>query len=363
VNKKISILHISLNFNYSCGVSKYVFNVLENFSNKDSYQLFFITNGGDALDKLKKIGITPSIMEFSKGWKNIGNITANKKFLKDFCIKNNINIIHTHHRYPEFLSYQISKKINVRTISTVHSLVEGKNKLSFKSDKLIAVSKSVETMLRKEYNVPSNRIIMQYNCVEPLEVVDDSKIKTLKSELNITDKAKTILFLGRISLIKGTDLLVEAFNLIKKVYPDIFLLIVGQFYDEKMKHFLNNLPHEIKVINAVENPYPFYQIADLIVLPSRVESLGYVMLESGLMKKPFIGSRTGGIAEFIDDHINGLLFEPENVNQLAEKIEYLLNNPDEAKALGKNLYRKVIQNISCSRYYQKLDKIYNEIIA
>ena len=72
---------------------------------------------------------------------------------------------------------------------------------------------------------------------------------------------------------------------------------------------MNNLTSKIKILKPVKNPYPFYSIADIVVLPSLADSFPYVMLESGLFKKPFVGTQTGGIAEFIDDGKNGLLFE------------------------------------------------------
>ncbi len=86
------------------------------------------------------------------------------------------------------------------------------------------------------------------------------------------------------------------------------------------------------------------------------------MLESGLFKKPFVGSRTGGIAEFIEDGKNGLLFEPGDVKQLIEKINYVLDNPEEAKTFGENLYLKVIENTSSEKYFYTLSEIYNNLI-
>jgi glycosyltransferase involved in cell wall biosynthesis len=336
--------------------------VLKNFADKGDYRLFFITNGGDALDKLKKNGLTPDIMKFSKGLKNLSHVIFNLRLLKKYCIKNNIDIIHTHHRYPEFLSYQISRKINVRTISTVHSLVEGKNKLSFKSDKLIAVSKAVENMLKEKYNIPSEKIITMYNCIKVPDIISEEKQRNLRNKLNIPNEDKIILFLGRISAIKGVDLLIEAFDIVREEFPNISLLIVGQLYDKSMKKILSNLPAKIKLIKPVENPYPFYSISHLVVLPSKMDPFPYVMLESGLMKKPFIGAKTGGIAEFIEDKVNGLLFEPENVMQLAEKIRFMLNNPDEAKSLAENLHAKVKDYTDCEKYYNTLSKVYDNLL-
>jgi len=362
MSNPINILHISPDFNYSCGVSKHVFSILKHYSVNDSYKLFFITNGGDALEKLEEIGVTPFILKFSRGRKNLMNILPNMNILKDYCIKNNIDIVHTHHRYPEYLANKISKKLNFNTITTVHSLVDGKNRFSFKSDKLIAVSKTVEKMLKEKYHISSKKIVMMYNCVEQLNV-DFNKIneENLKNKFGIPANSKVILFLGRISRAKGVDLLIHASNIIYNEFSNIFFLIIGQIYDKSLKKILDNLPHQIKLMDPVENPYLIYPIADIIALPSREDPFPYVMLESGLFKKPFIGSRTGGIAEFIEDGVDGLLFEPENVEQFVEKLKYLLKHSEEAKVLGENLFLKIKKNISCEQYYQRLDQIYNEI--
>ena len=64
----------------------------------------------------------------------------------------------------------------------------------------------------------------------------------------------------------------------------------------------------------------------LFVLPSRTEAMGRVLLEAMACKKPIIASNVGGIPEIIKDGYNGLLFESENVDDLAEKIRLVLSN-------------------------------------
>jgi glycosyltransferase involved in cell wall biosynthesis len=87
------------------------------------------------------------------------------------------------------------------------------------------------------------------------------------------------------------------------------------------------------------------------------------MIEAGAFKKPFIGGNTGGIAEFIEDGKNGLLIDPENPEQLAEKIIYLLNNPDMGKVLGENLYEKVNHLCEYNNYFNEVEKIYNSLLT
>ena len=106
----------------------------------------------------------------------------------------------------------------------------------------------------------------------------------------------------------------------------------------------------------------FYQVSDIVVLPSRTDPFPYVMLEAGAMKKPFIGGNTGGISEFIEDGVNGLLIEPGNSDQLADKIMFLLNNPVQAELLADALYQKVKKECDCEKYFERLEKIYNQIL-
>ena len=113
---------------------------------------------------------------------------------------------------------------------------------------------------------------------------------------------------------------------------------------------------------TISSTWSYYRISDLVVLPSRVEPLGYTMIEAGYFNKPFIGSRTGGIAEFIDDGVNGFLFEPGNADDLAEKIRFVIKNPEKAKSAAEELHNKVKKYCNCEEYFEKLTNIYNELL-
>lgn len=364
MEKTKNILHISADFNYSCGVSKYVFSLLNNFGQQnESYKLFFITNGGDALDRINDLNVRLTVVNFSKGLKNIFNFYPNLRTLRRFCMQKNIDIIHTHHRYPEYLAYLISKETKIKTVSTVHSLVKGKFFFSFKSDILIAVSNSVKKMLEKYYRVSPEKIVTIQNYLEPLDPEEQQTNINIKNNLSIPEDGKVILFIGRITKIKGIDLLIEAFKLLKQKNKKIFLLIIGQVYDNSLNSLLKKLPGGVKFLGVVKNPYPYYSAADLVVLPSRIDPFPYVMLEAGIMHKPFIGARTGGIEEFIEDGINGILFEPENILELSNKMEYMVTNQNKAQIMAENLFEKVKEHLSKERYIDQLTHIYDELLT
>jgi glycosyltransferase involved in cell wall biosynthesis len=353
----MNILHISPDFNYTCGISKYLTTIFPHLIENENISLFFITNGGDSLERLYKIGLNPYLMKFEKGPKNLFHIRRNLKELKDFCKGNRIDIIHSHHRYPEFLANQLKKKINVKTITTCHSFVSGFKNLSFKSDRIIAVSKAVEKNIIQKYNVSPSKIIQMYN------PVDFSKKNPVNDEvLDVLKDKRIILFVGRNDYVKGIDILLEAFKKIEKFFPEVFLVIISDVVsnNETVK---SNSGERVILIKPQEDLSSFYYKAELIVLPSRIESFPYVMLEAGIYKKIFIGSNVGGIAEFIEDGKDGLLFENEDSNSLSEKLIHALTISEKEKCyLINNLYNKVKSLISPEEYSRRLVEIYNELI-
>jgi glycosyltransferase involved in cell wall biosynthesis len=81
----------------------------------------------------------------------------------------------------------------------------------------------------------------------------------------------------------------------------------------------------------------FYERARFTVLPSVNEGFGLVVVESWLHRRPALVTRRAGIAELIQDGVNGILFDPDDVGELAEKMEQLLNDRGElARRLSRN---------------------------
>jgi len=357
------ILHISPYFNNNCGRSKLVFLYLDYFKHKNSYEIHFITNGGDSLERLKQIGVDYRLFKFSHGLKNI---LYQKRFLnelKEYLINNKIQLIHSHHRFTEYVSVKAAKELKIKTVASVHNFVKGYKRLSFRSDKIICVSNSVSSYIQKNYNVEKGKIITLYNPVDDSPNLKMEEVSELKKELGLNSENKIILFMGRINFEKGYDTLLKSFRIVKNQCKNVILLFCGDVEDKNFNKMI--LPHDnsIKVIQPKFKKNLFYGIAGLVVLPSRVDSFPFVMIEAGKFKKAFIGGNTGGIAEFIEDGKNGLLFQPGNDIQLAEKIIYLLKNESAARTLGENLYNKVKQQCDYNNYFLQIESIYNSLLS
>lgn len=356
----INLLIISPNFNKCCGVSNHVYLLLKELKKNKSINLYFLTNGGDNLNKIIELGINYRLYHFNKGDKNI--ITAFKffNFLRTFCKIEKINIIHTHHRYLEFISWAVSKFYNAKTVTTVHSIVTGFRYLSFRSSRIICVSNHVRNMIVNEFGKPDFNLTVLYNFIDEPAFEEANKYD-IREKLCVDKNSKNILFIGRINKIKGVDILLKSFQKIKKNNTDLLLLMVGEIEEHELTYY-DYKEDGIKIINPTNDIIDYYKISDVVILPSRVEPLGYVMLEAGMYKVPFIGSNTGGIAEFINDHEDGILVEPEDINGLSNSIIEIMENSELKTYLTKNLYEKVKRECNKENYIQKLINIYNELL-
>lgn len=357
---KTKLLFLTLDFNYTCGVSKHVFINLKYLSKNPDYELYFITNKGDSIDRLNELShIKVSFLDFEKDHINIFKLISNTLSLFKYCKENKIDIIHTHHRYVELLAVIVSKFYKVKTLTTVHSFVKGLTKISFHSNKIITVSNSIKSYLNNNYPHTRDNSNSLYNCVEEdfFHPLFSNGIVS-KSSLGFNEKDKVLLFIGRNSKVKGLDVLISSLQK-KSSLINVKLLVVG--FDLTINEMI--LSANIKFIGTQKDVRPLMNLCDIVIIPSREDPFPYVMLEAAAMKKPIIGSKTGGIAEFIDDEINGTLFENENIDQLADKIEFAINNIEHINKLAEKLSLKAKQECNCQSYFKSLTNIYTSLLS
>lgn len=190
--------------------------------------------------------------------------------------------------------------------------------------------------------------------------ISDEQLQTIP---NYTNK-KYFLYVGRLVKHKGVKYILEA---AKDLPRDIEFHIVGTGEEEKnLKEYAkqNNLDN-VKFLGYKSGAdlQEEYQNCIAIIVPSIwLESFGMINVEAFINGKPVIGSRIGGIPEVVDNDINGLLFEPTNVEQLKQKILMYWNNPELVIKHGKNGYEKTKKKYTPQRYYEQLMKVYNEVL-
>jgi glycosyltransferase involved in cell wall biosynthesis len=202
------------------------------------------------------------------------------------------------------------------------------------ADSLRAVSSSTEAALAKENpKAPIIRFTAWTN-LGPFQKIGLSPKST----------SMQILFAGQIIPKKGVDILAETFLALRPRFPSLSLRIVGSSPDLE---FLKTLKETIASKGA-ESAVSFVSYltqsdlacemhaARVVVLPSRSEGLGRVLIEAMATGTPVVGSSVGGIPDLITHGYNGYLFPLEDPSGLALELEKVLASEKHALELGAN---------------------------
>ena len=159
----------------------------------------------------------------------------------------------------------------------------------------------------------------------------------LRCRLGIPPDAQVALFVGRLTCDKGICELLQAFLQIENCFPRLRLLLVGNFEDGDPLplEVRNRLETHKSVILAgpVNDPVPYYTLANILILPSHREGLPTVVLEGHAAGKPVIGASATGIVDLLVDGETGLLFPIGDASALAQAMRRIL----EDKALANKL--------------------------
>ncbi|MCG3256393.1 MAG: glycosyltransferase, partial [Candidatus Heimdallarchaeota archaeon] len=165
-------------------------------------------------------------------------------------------------------------------------------------------------------------------------------------------------FIGRIIPVKGVHLIIDAFN--KITNPEVELYIYGSSSTE---NYLKDRATNPNI--HFSGSYNNWEIADVlseidvVIVPSIwFENSPLVIHEAAIAKIPIITTNLGGMAEYVKDEVNGLLFERNNVNDLLNKILKFVNEPDLIAIYGNN----AIHVQSAEEHTNYVEKLYQSLL-
>ncbi|MEQ9265264.1 MAG: glycosyltransferase family 4 protein [Balneolaceae bacterium] len=305
------------------------------------FEPLMISGGGEYVQEIESKGISHlTLPELSFSERSFGNVVKAVFGLKRIIEDERIDLIHAHNAAVFYIAYWASKitKRKCPVILTNHG-VEYRPNYQWRNwiykifpSTIIAVSEYTKRILIS-LGVNEERVKVVYNGVD-LNRFDISKkekySKEIRDEFEIDASSFLIGIVGNMN-IKGHDNLIRAFSSISAKYPKVELLLVGNgvIYDECVK-----LANELKVSKRVHfagfrtDVEKFHASFDLYTLPSKEgEMLPISILESMAFGNTFVASSLSGIPELVKNG-EGLLVKPNDVNDLTEKLIYLLDNKD-----------------------------------
>lgn len=220
-------------------------------------------------------------------------------------------------------------------------------------DRLVYGCKAQRDLWRRKYRLPEKGATYIYNGVDSAHFSPEATLTgdyDFRDKFGIPQQAIVIGGIGRFAPEKDFGTLIAAVGALHATGREAYLVLVGEGQEEPLLRaavekagltrwvIFPGLQKDVRVV---------LRAFDMFVLPSRaVETFSNAALEAMSMRRPVILSDIGGAAEMIEDGKSGCLFEPGDVDRLAELIIRLVDSQSDRESLGQAARQRVIENFS-----------------
>lgn len=370
-------------------------------------KVLHLISGGDSggakthlfslLDKLKNLAtvrvgcLMEGVFYQEIQTKDIDNVLFKQKNRFDLSVADDIakmineegfDVFHVHGARANFVAEFVMKKINIPTITTVHSdylldfdqfvkklVFTNLNKRALKKiPYYIAVSDNFKDMLIERGFTP-NKIYTVYNGMDFSCVPENPTDKYTYAESRSFTYDPNKVYVGiaaRFDIVKGVDVFIKMAGEVLKRCDNVEFLIAG---DGVEKENLLNLAKEtgfydkIRFLGFERDIYGFLNVIDINCLTSLCESFPYSMLEGAAMGKPMVASRVGGIPSLVVEGETGLLFESGDYMAMADKIEELVKDNKSREQMGANIKERATTLFTNDNFAKTHMEIYESIVS
>lgn len=313
-----------------------------------------------------------------KGFSWYLNSIAISKKIEEINSQNSIDIIEASELGFAFIKKIKKIKYVIRMHGGHHFFAESENrginkwkgfqeKKSFKKcDAFIAVSKYVKLHTEKYLSLDNKPVGYISNPINTdfFKPIQENKVEN------------KIVFAGTVCEKKGIRQLIQAFPFVKNEFPNATLEIYGRewFFSDGSSYMQMLKDKELPQLGAIKKDIHFkgavsyldipiaYSQAEVCVFPSHMETQGLVAPEAMAMEKTVVFTKLGPGPEAITDYQTGLLCDPHNPENIAEKIIWVFSNKKESETIGKKAREFVLQKYSLKSIVLQNIDFYKRII-
>jgi glycosyltransferase involved in cell wall biosynthesis len=305
------------------------------------------STGGIFVEGLLKNGIKHIGL---KNRPEINNIIPLTIELLRIIREDNYTIIHCQHRIFTFiLQFIYNRKFIL--FYTAHNVFNDLFQKIIFPDMTVAVSQTIKLNLLSTSYIPENKIKLINNGVD----TPDNK-RTANNLL-------TMGFLGRLISVKGIFNLLKAVAILSQDKTNFRLIIRGKGETEEIIKFinLNKLNSMVTLAGVSDNEETIYHGIDILVLPTKMnEGLPISILEAAARGILVVSTNAGGIGDFIEDEITGIILKSTEPDELAKVLKEIICNYDNFTGIIKNAHTKIKKDFSLDQMTSKYKKLYNE---
>ena len=283
---------------------------------------------------------------------------------------NNIDVIHSHMSRGHAFGVIMKLMTGVPVVATAHAH-------SFQvhwrlNDFVIANSQSTFDYQSRVNRVAKHKMdkVFCFTELERFKHVTPLNVTIVRRQLRLKGNEFLVGMVGDFVARKGHRYLFDALPQIVEAVPNFKLVLLGRFNrDEPIAKKLRALQlkeqlyRRVKWLGIRTNVQDFMAAFDLCVVPSIVEPLGLVALESLAAGTPVVAASTGGLPEIIEHNKNGILVPPKNSQELARAIIRLAHSPTERQQMGEQGREMVNQKFDPMELTHQVEQILQKVVS
>ncbi len=225
-----------------------------------------------------------------------------------------------------------------------------------KAPVVVCVSQAQSHAVQRIWGIPDAKIQVIYNGIDTA---------TFRPLAQLEGRERRLLFVGGSNPRKGIDVLLDAFALVSKFYPDVLLDLVGgwnwnvQIERAKRSGISSKVRFHPYIVH--EEMPTYYAQSYAFIAPTRAESFGRTVAEAMACGVPVISTQASSIPEIVDEGVSGLLVPWGDTNALADAILELLNDPQKASEIGRAGRKRVEKSFAWDVIMLQWEELFERI--
>lgn len=287
-----------------------------------------------------------------------------------------LDILHVHYAIPHSISAYLAKMMLservVPFVTTLHGtdITLVGNDRSYlpitrfgieQSDAVTAVSEYLKRRTIEEFQV-QREVVVVPNFVD-CNLYGRSTDKSLRQKFANLDEG-ILIHISNFRPVKRVEDVIETFSLVRKKRK-VRLLMVGDGPDRPKAEWLahtHGIADDVLFLGKQSEMNQVLSIADILLLPSELESFGLVALEAMACEVPVVATRVGGIPEVVREGIDGFLYNVGDVSSMAEGCLRILDDPQLHFTMGEAARDRARREYCASKIVVQYESLYRQTI-
>jgi N-acetyl-alpha-D-glucosaminyl L-malate synthase BshA len=230
------------------------------------------------------------------------------------------------------------------------------------SDGVTAISNYLKDRTQREFDI-SNCIHVIYNFVNCDLYLRDDKAAERRAEYARPDE-RILVHLSNFRPVKRISDVVEIFDRVQKKIPSR-LLLIGDGPDRSQAEWLamnKGIHDRVLFLGKQDRINEKLAVADVLLLPSQLESFGLAALEAMACEVVPVATRVGGIPEVIEDGMNGFLAEVGDIETMAQRTTEILKDESKLREMGKRARRSAQARFCSTKIIPQYEEFYRAVL-